>query len=652
MKVTSYDIKMTALIFSLGFILMALGVQGYGSYNQTEFSTGEPNATMNWRSPPVNQTVYITLPRNFNASVSFVNGTGYNWTTVYYQENANSSAMGTNNWQNVANIYDGNWNSYGDSADGTSSTHSFNYSLPPNLVGNPIFTLGVWTIGDVRNGTVDRAVCQNNPDIKINIYSNDLNTHVKAACVKFDGYSEYIITADTSGAFADYVFEEGIYWNIYGVPTNIKLDVGSDGNYDYINDTTFLTSEIIELDPNVINNYLRHTCTSDFLTGTCDVPINGSSDTQGQFIMTDLDIQGSYISGYYNISIYDEMTDSLYNLDDLDDVTFQAYCPDETVNFSITSNPTNNISIDCAFTELRLVLKSGSSTHWRTLIPEYGFGDVKFYMGNFSRDTIRTLNLYIQDISNTYQGATMSIKKTIGEGEDDITDQLLDAESKVILHLIDNEKYRILINDEDLGYLIADSSTDKTITVSSIDLVPENTMTAGLRWIFNETDDFVYLHYIDERGQTMSLMFEVFNATNTSKPVLYNETYIGSTKLFTYPKSNNHTFLYVCMTSYRSTGLMYYECRILAGNENLAFALLDEMPQLYIIIAVFIALFILTVCSIKTIKWGLVGAMFWLDYTAYNYWFRYLTFTRETVLGAFIFLTVLAILYALSEGDK
>jgi len=73
------------------------------------------------------------------------------------------------------------------------------------------------------------------------------------------------------------VCHHGLYWVNESYPYNITVDIGNDGTKEYFNNTIWNTTATITFNSTsiaVINTYLNTTCTADWGTGICYVPMN------------------------------------------------------------------------------------------------------------------------------------------------------------------------------------------------------------------------------------------------------------------------------------------------------------------------------------------------------------------------------------------
>jgi len=355
---------------------------------------------------------------------------------------------------------------------------------------------------------------------------------------------------------------------------------------------------------------------------------------------------------YDSVCVYDEMTESEINGSGF---LFQVFCPDETINYTLSDHCYTGINFTCEFEELRLTGTWGSDTIWRTLIPEVYAGNTSFYLYNATAEDSVEVNLFVQDLTGEYSGGIIHLTKVLSNGSTAMVDQIIDAESKVVIYYIDGEKYHLTIEDadgniRDLGDLTADSSTSKTITVSDIALVPTRTLN-GLGWLFGGNIGELNLTFRDSRSITVIVTYSVYNASNTSLPLLYADTCIDEDCFFNYTTPNNTTEYKACFEALTNRGYTYHACEIYSSR-TWTIAWFEPNPILYAIVASLVALMIIAASSAVHIKFGLIGASAWMIFINTRGWFSALTFDPNALTGIFAFAMAVSVIYAILEGGK
>jgi len=341
--------------------------------------------------------------------------------------------------------------------------------------------------------------------------------------------------------------DKEVYIYDYGLdyPENVTIDAGDDGTIDYINDTEFNTSETIPFNDSAIaaiNAYLHDTFTADWATGTCDVPINVSSVTAGILEISGISFVGEYLYGYYNMTIYDEMDGESFNTSNM---TLTIMCENDTQTTTITNHTTNNIWVTCDAYEFWLTINDDEgNTHWRTLTPDEEIGGtVEFFMINETGYTTIRQNWIIYDVTGDFTNGSVTVYKVVPDlGKQVTIEQPIDAESKVTLYLIVDELYEFEVINADgtyvrnVGGYLADTDTDKRLMVSTIPYAPDQFLTFKDVLIYFDWDkDTGYIrgYYNDSLGETTTVTFTVYNATNISQ-VMYTSSSSSSVVTFTY----------------------------------------------------------------------------------------------------------------------
>ena len=375
---------------------------------------------------------------------------------------------------------------------------------------------------------------------------------------------------------------------------------------------------------------------------------NNSNNTIGSDTVT---IGYHYIS--YNVSVMDEMVPGEYF--NGTDMEMTIYCANETINYTLNASFQEGVGTDCVITEVRLSVTEAGTTTWRTLIPEAGDRELVFYMANSSAYDVNGLTLYIKDLTNQWTPGIIHVEKTVGNLSDQaILDQNIDAEGKIIFYWVVGERYRLYIESGDetdyIGELIADTSTSKTITVSEVALVPTRT-TNGLGWLFGGDINELNLTFTDTRSITVIVAYYVYNASNVSLPLLYNDTCTDATCIFNYTTPNNSSEYRACFEALTNRGYTYTGCEVYSLR-TWTIAFFETDPIFYAIVASLVALLIIAGSSAVHIKFGLIGSSIWMIFVNSRGWFSALTLDAATLYVIFGFTLSVSIVYAILEGEK
>ena len=529
--------------YVITMILIGSSVLAYGAYTQDQFNTTNTEQNITFNSTHLSELVYITIPRNVNITEASWDMTGYLSYYWVYQEEGNASLC-SGTWdvtETCEHVNDSDWGTLGYGTPGSAQFY-VNYTKPDSN-----YEVYRWQIKG-KTGIVNVSLssnCKDQSPIQLYVlshfdgaYKSTWYCHNGTAWEESYEYEEAV----TSGK---YVYEEAIWWETSDYPTNITIDIANDGVIDYINLSVFNFTETITFNASgiaAINTYLHDTCTADWETGDCDLPINMSSATDGTLEISDISFDGEYLYGRFNLTIYDEMTGDLYNTSNM---TLTVLCLNDTEITTITNHTTYEIDVGCEATEFWLeVSDDEGNTHWRTLIPDEGYDDVlEFYMINETEDDAIKQDWIVYDVTGDFTNGSVQVYKVIPDiGRKTIIQQLIDAESKVTLYFIIGEKYELEVVSEDgtfirnVGGYLADTDTDKRLMVSTIPYSPDQFLTFNDVIIYFDWDkDGAYIrgYYNDSLGETTLVTFTVYNATNITE-IMYTTTSTSSIVTFSY----------------------------------------------------------------------------------------------------------------------
>jgi hypothetical protein len=257
------------------------------------------------------------------------------------------------------------------------------------------------------------------------------------------------------------------------------------------------------------------------------------------------------IGSNYTVSIFDEMTGEAFNTSDQ---TLTAFCQNETLTFTVNGSTDTPFEITCTLLSMRLtVIDNDSNTHSRVLRPTVVNGTLNYYMINQTKDTSVNQKWNIFDITGVYENGIVRISKVIGSiGQQIITEEIIDAEGKVVVDLIVGEVYIVSIfdsnleNERNIGFIEADASTEITMEVSNIPFATDSRTTArdvNITFGWDTASQLIRGIYNDSLAQTTSVNFLVVNASNTSQ-VMFNQTSTSNSVTFTFNNVNvNSTYI-------------------------------------------------------------------------------------------------------------
>ena len=207
-------------------------------------SIGGSNVSEEWTmkiginvTSPIDKSFYWDRTPNLKFSVDYVDPT--NWT---YQETANATSS-EGDWNNVGNVYDGTWSTYGDAVDqGNTGTIYFNYSKPSTATNSSVLQI---KDGDgITNLTINKT-CWQETKLQFAVRSDHYMTQKNVDWYCYNG-TTWVIMREIEGT--DYVYEEAMWWHIPNVTaggnasdkcyvsveggSNITLMYVSSGSYD------------------------------------------------------------------------------------------------------------------------------------------------------------------------------------------------------------------------------------------------------------------------------------------------------------------------------------------------------------------------------------------------------------------------------------
>jgi len=140
------------------------------------------------------------------------------------------------------------------------------------------------------------------------------------------------------------------------------------------------------------------------------------------------------------------------------------------------------------------------------------------YLPDATQYQVVQLLMDIVDTTGLFSSGDLIVRKNINGNQEIITENTFDVESKVIVYLINGEKYMIYVDSGDdirsIGYLYVDT-VDLTKTIYIGDVYTTNSsyqnISYSLELINNDT---ISLSYIDNAGVTSSVEFYVYNYTD------------------------------------------------------------------------------------------------------------------------------------------
>ena len=664
------------LLFLVSCVMLFPSVSAYGSYYNNQLN-GSTSFNLTYNATPYSQIVYASIPRRANVTSASLNFTGFyrlpEWQIAadncyYKMSNGNtytdcSSSPLTNLWDRNYDTSDGcgpggctaqisnliylNFSKsvrwvYGNMtleyAFGAYSTGCYsnylNYSIPPSCLGNSSDLIQVRFLA-MTNATamVVNLSCWNGTWNVINSCNTDSsNTHA----------------ADLDDIRA--------YWFNLQLPTNITIDIASDGSKEYTNNTVWNTTATANFNQTAllaINNYLLNNCTADFGTGTCNVPFNISSASVGILGFSAINFSGYLYYGKYNISLNQENNwRSLFNIGGVNATLFVSCMDNSEFYYNMTSNPYNNFITPCSdLRTMGIKIDYPTASYSREILaPASAYNAMAYlYMADATKYTLLEIPLYIQDPN--YYDASIDIYKYDGANHYSIVSGYLDLEHKKILYLIKGDRYYARVTKggqvKEISYLTPVAAGDQYLSISSVTLTPTVTLIGNnilmAATMDNASSPFTTLRvqYQDLLNQTTSVRIRVYWENGST---FYDNTISGSSNFTVSILSVNTSFRYAVHFEvlHQVLGNSPIDYTIAVGNGRLIdIGLGSSLSWLYNAFALFIVLMTAMTITEETKLEGYVLLLAETGILAYIGW---VTFASGVMAVLLIFL-VAGIIY-------
>lgn len=280
------------------------------------------------------------------------------------------------------------------------------------------------------------------------------------------------------------------------------------------------------------------------------------------------------LSPYVNFSLIREQTNTAFNVSATTSTKITVLCPVGSTEYTVT-NASPSFAINCSWTFMKIDVAYTSSSYYRTLIPSTSERTIKWYLIDLNLDLANQVLLQLNDLTGQFSNGYASIKKVIAGSEVNIIQQYWDISNIVDAYLIANGLYTLSVTDDEgnvrsIGYLIADTSGTKTITIPSIVFVPEQGVGSLINWDWDDAGlSVIRLQYNDTSPvHTSSLVFAVYNGTNINQ-VLYTTTETNVTYAsLSYGINTNLSYL-ACFNATNPTYGLQSECKTFEGKIDL-----------------------------------------------------------------------------------
>src|SRR3990167_4967799 len=242
------------------------------------------------------------------------------------------------------------------------------------------------------------------------------------------------------------------------------------------------------------------------------------------------------MSPSFNFFIKREADNSIFKVNETNTTRLTIYCPNKNIvvyfkNESDGGSPTakvltqENLTVDCDFSLMKMDITYPGSSYFRTLIPEKSQQNVTWWLLDLNRDTGVQIILNLIDLTGDFTNGFLRLQTAIGGANEDIIEQKFDITTAVTTYLLKDGLYIVTITSSDgtqvrqLGNLIADTASTKTITFPNIPFFPITILENNISWSYtcNASASIFRLQYKDSTKNTTSIKWEIYNGTNVTK---------------------------------------------------------------------------------------------------------------------------------------
>ena len=515
--------------------------------------SGDISFTVYGRSTLFSEIVWVSIPRNVNIVNGMFDMRGFNTTDfitediVHLQNSTATSGAGYTNDTN--NVYDNDWDTFAKMVCGSCSSSLFmNFTITGGSFSTAIVSYKVGDQGIVNTTIPDTCIWKNG-DIETVIINAEImgvtNPGANETSMECFLQDSTFLTINTSNCPAcAHLYEVDIFYNETTFPENVTVDIGNDGDLDFINRTVFSSSETFIFNSSGLedlNTNLHDICEEDWTTGICDVPFNISSDTHGVLEISDISITGEFITGIYNVSVFDELTELPFDISIADSVILRFFCDNETQNVTLTQQG-QNVTVLCEINEVQIEITELGEEVVRYLIPDSAFDDLNFFVYNSTEETDVAQEWIVYDVIGEYPNGIVEVTKVLPSGEQTMIEKIIDAEGKVTLYLIVGERYCISVftatktNERSVGCIDADADATKRLSISDIpfsqdqDLIFQDVF---ITFSWDKDLEIIQGTYNDTLDETTSVTFNVYNVSNISQ-IVFTDTSTAAVVTFTF----------------------------------------------------------------------------------------------------------------------
>lgn len=353
---------------------------------------------------------------------------------------------------------------------------------------------------------------------------------------------------------------------------------------------------------------------------TANVSLSGYQNASSSFTLSALESRALTISlaPLINFTIIREKTGGPFNVSGTQSTIMTIYCDGTSQQYTFT-NENQSAYINCTWTLMKLdVVYSGSTgSYFRTLIPSSSSRAITWYALDLTQDTAVQVNFILNDLVGTFSGSTLYVQQVVNSTNRNIVTNTFDLQNQVTAYLLLNGAYTLtIVNSEgtsrSLGYYIADSAGDKTITIPNIAFLPSSTLGQTVSWDWSQSDsNAIRLVYNDTYTQTNNLTFTVYSGTNTSQTLYTTIGYNVGFSTYSYAITNTSSYL-ACFSAKHSVQGNISECKpfsdfIFVGNTTGFTG--DEEDKTFNWAVLILIIVVILACSRSNISVGLAAAV-------------------------------------------
>jgi len=345
-----------------------------------------------------------------------------------------------------------------------------------------------------------------------------------------------------------------------------------------------------------------------------------------------------------------EADNSIFDVNGTNTTRLTIFCPDKNIQiyFKNASNgalPTTKVStqenstVDCAFTLMKMDVTYAGSSYFRSLIPEKTQQNVTWWLLDLNKDTGVQIIINLVDLSGEFSKGLLRLRTAISGTNEDIIEQNFDISTSIVLYLLKDALYQVIIRSTDgtqerqLGDLIADAASTKTITFPNINFIPDNILSNNISWTytFNASANILRLQYSDTTKNTTFIRWRIYNGSANISSLLTTFTgnfVAGNFSLVTFTYNSiffNSTYYSELFAQHSTLGYNISEFKFWGEYENYigefkGFTAGEAKNIRHYVSAMFLVVWGL-LFSAKHIGIGLTSTFFWVVILKWIGWF-------------------------------